>query len=82
MAAQGRTPGMIITALIIVLGIIHLGVGIGITARYRQYSDVFRQPVGLAAFTIVVGIIGIAFGALCLMSVLQERPALSKYFFF
>jgi ABC-type transport system involved in multi-copper enzyme maturation permease subunit len=82
MAAQGRSGAFIVTVLIIFFSIINLGIGIGVTARYNQYGDVFRQPVGLAAFSIVVGLFGLVVGALSLLSIRQESSSLSKYFFF
>ena len=78
MALPGRTPALIIIVLIVVFGIIDLGSGIGIVARYRQYQDVFRPSVGLAAFNIVIAVYALAIAVLCLVGVLQERPALSK----
>jgi uncharacterized membrane protein len=80
MAAPGRTSTLIVAALIIVVGIIHFGVGVGIVARYRKYSDVFRQTVGLSAFDIVVALYGIAVGIVSLISIIRESPSLGKYF--
>jgi hypothetical protein len=82
MPAPGRTLAIIISALLLIFGIIHLGVGIGVVARYRQYSDIFAQSVGLASFNIVIGIYGIAIGIVCLFCTIQERAALSKYLLF
>lgn len=79
MAAPGRTPAIIISALILVFGIIHLGVGSGIVGRFRQFDDIFRQPVGLAGFNIVIGIYGIAIGIPGLVAVINENAVLSSY---
>jgi len=80
MAAPGRTSAIIVTSLIIVLGIIHLGVGIGIVAKYHQYDDVFRQPVGLSGFNIVIGVYAIAVGIVCLIAVIRGLIAMGKHF--
>ena len=79
MAAPGRTPAIIIAALILVFGIIHLGVGSGIVGRYHQFDDIFQQPVGLAGFNIVIGIYGIAIGLVGLVAVIYENAALGSY---
>ena len=79
---KGATPGKIIAALIVVIGIIHLGVGAGIVSKYKKYHDVFRQPVGLSGFNIFIGLLAIATGAVCLVSIFMKRPALSKYFLY
>jgi threonine/homoserine/homoserine lactone efflux protein len=80
MAGQGSTPAMIVSGLIIVFGIIHFGVGIGVVARYRQYQDVFRPSIGISAFDIIIGVYAIGVGVVCLFGIIKQRPALSKYF--
>ncbi len=80
MAAKNPWPAIVITSLILIFGIIHLGVGISIVAKYRQYGDILQQSVGLASFNIVIGIYGIVAGALGLFAVLTQRPSLSNYF--
>ena len=80
MPEKRPTPAIIISGLILLLGIIHFAVGIGIAVKYRQYRDVFRQSVGLCAFNIVIGIYAIAVGILGLVSLLARRGALSELF--
>ena len=80
MPEKRPTPAIIISALILLLGIVHLAVGLGIAMRYRQYRDVFRQSVGLCAFNIIIGIYGIAVGIMGLVSLLTRRGALSELF--
>ena len=80
MAAKNPLTAIIITSLILIFGIIHLSVGIGIVAKYRQYANILQQSVGLASFNIVIGIYGIVAGALSLFAVLTQRPSLSNYF--
>ncbi|CAF4241867.1 unnamed protein product [Rotaria sp. Silwood2] len=72
------TAPLVVTTLILILGIIHLAVGIGIATRYRQYRDVFQQSVGLYSFNIVIGVYAIAVGIIGLVAILQKRAALSK----
>jgi len=81
MATSPGIPAIVLSSLLIVFGIIHLGVGIGITAKYRQYSDIFRQSVSLAIFDIIVGIYGIATGIVSLIAVIRQNSVLSKYFY-
>ena len=69
---------IIVASLIVVLGIVHLGVGIGIVSEYRDYDDVFRQSVGLAGFNIVIGIFATAVGVLGAFVILREKRSLSK----
>ncbi|CAF1584056.1 unnamed protein product, partial [Adineta steineri] len=69
MALPKELPLYIVGALIIIFGIIHLGVGIGITAGYSKYSDVTRQSVGLSIFNIIVGLYAMAVGILSLVAV-------------
>ncbi len=82
MAAPGSgiNPAIIIGALIIVFGIIHLGVGIGIVAKYRRYNDVCQQPVGLSGYNIVIGILALVTGIVCVIGISLGKAALSKYF--
>ncbi len=76
---SGPTPAIIVGAFIIVFGIIHLGVGIGIVAKYRKYSDVCQQTVGLSGFNIVIAILALITGIMCVISITQGKAALSKY---
>ncbi|CAF1511723.1 unnamed protein product, partial [Adineta steineri] len=69
MALPKELPLYIVGALIIIFGIIHLGVGIGITAGYNKYSDVTRQSVGLSIFNIIIGLYAMAVGILSLVAV-------------
>lgn len=78
MAEKGITPAKIIAAFIILMGLIHFGVGVGLVAKYRKYGDVFRQPVGLSAFIIIISILAIATGILALVAIFRDRPQLSK----
>ncbi|CAM4743739.1 unnamed protein product [Rotaria magnacalcarata] len=81
MVDSGRTKAAyVFTVLILELSIIHLGVGIGIVGRYYRYSDIFRQPMGLSVFNIVIGIFDIITGILGLITISQQRSALSTYF--
>ncbi|CAF4220217.1 unnamed protein product [Rotaria magnacalcarata] len=79
MVDSGRTKAAyVFTVLILELSIIHIGVGIGIVGRYYRYSDIFRQPMGLSVFNIVIGIFGIITGILGLITISQQRSALTK----
>lgn len=80
MAAPGRTPALIVVGLIIAFGIIHFGASIGVVTRYRGYHDVFRPSIGLSGYNIVIGVYAVAVGIVCMIGILQERPALSKPF--
>ncbi|UJR15943.1 hypothetical protein I4U23_002863 [Adineta vaga] len=78
MVLKHRTSGLVVGCLVVIISIIHLGVGIGITARYRKYNDVFRLSVGLSAYNIVIGIFGLAVGAATVFAVKKERVSLSR----
>jgi hypothetical protein len=82
MAAPGSLLATIIAALILVFGIIHLGIGIGICARYSKYNDIFRQSVGLSGFNIINGLYGIATGIVGLFCISTQRAALGKDVFY
>lgn len=79
-ARSGKTPATIISALIIIVAVVHLGVAAGIIGKYRQYNDVFRQPVGICAFNLVIGVYGIIIGSVCLIAALRERADLGEFF--
>lgn len=78
MAEKGVTPAKIIAACVVIMGLIHFGVGVGIVSKYKKYGDVFRQPVGLSGFNIVIGILAIVTGIFTLITIIRDRPALSK----
>lgn len=78
MAEKSPKPAIMIAAVLIVLGIVHFGVGVGIVARYRQYGNVFQQSVGLCAFNIVIGIFTVAVAIVGLVSIFTNRGALSQ----
>jgi len=79
MAAPGLTTALIVASLIIVFGIIHLGVGAGIVGKYRRYSDIFQQSVGISSYDIVVGVYSMVVGALCVFTIVQQKVLLCKY---
>ena len=60
-------------AMILILGIIHLGVGIGIVARYHKYEDTFQPQVSLSGYNIFIALCTIALGILGLVSVFKLR---------
>jgi len=64
--------------LILIFAIIHLGVSIGIIARFHRYGDIFRPEIGLASFDIVISIYAFLIGGFGLFSVLTNRGNLSK----
>lgn len=78
MAISGRIRTIILSVLILIVGIIHLGVGIGIVAKYKKYSDTFQQQVSLSGYNIFVGLSTIAVGILGLVSGIRQSTALSK----
>jgi hypothetical protein len=82
MAFDGRTRAIIVSSLILIVGIIHLGLGIGVCAQFHKYHDIFQQQIGLAAFDLVIGLFTITIGIFGLVSVLKEYPALCKYISF
>ncbi len=82
MAYKGRIRGIIISSVILIVGIIHLGVGIGIVAKYRKFNDIFQQQVSLSGYNIFIGLCTIAIGILGLVSILTRSIFLSKYLFF
>jgi len=77
-----RTRGIIFSIVIIIVGIIHLGVGIGICAKYSKFHNIFEQQVGLSAYNILIGLLTIPIGIAGLIAVLEENSFLSKYISF
>lgn len=73
-----RYAGVLCSAFILVLSVIHLGVGGGIIGRFRQYDDVFRPEVGLSAFNIFIGFFALLIGSFGLFSALTHRGNLGK----
>ncbi len=78
MAFNRRLGAIILSAVVLIVGIIHLGVGIGIVARYNKFHDVFQQQIGLSGFNIFIGLCTIIIGIIGLVSVLKEYTFLSK----
>jgi hypothetical protein len=82
MAFNENIRAIIISSVILIVGIIHLGVGIGIVAKYRKFNDIFQQQVSLSGYNIFIGLCTIAIGILGLVSILTRSIFLSKYLFF
>lgn len=78
MVVKSRKVAVIVTGLVILVGAIHLAVGIGVTTRYSKYQDVFRMSVGLCAYNIVVGIFALILGLIAMFAVLTYRAGLGK----
>ncbi|CAF4228064.1 unnamed protein product [Rotaria socialis] len=79
MVDSGRTQAAyVFTVLILELGIIHLGVESGIVGQYCLCGDIFCQPVSLSVSNIVIDIFGIIAGILGLITISQQRSALTK----
>jgi hypothetical protein len=74
-----RMRAIILTSVVLIFGIIHFGVGVGIVAKYNKYHDVFVQQVGLSGYNIFLGIFAIAVGIVGLLSVLKGYRLLGKY---
>ena len=70
--------GISIMSLILAFSAIHLGVGIGIIAPDRSYSDIFRPQIGLASFNLVISILGLATGVLGMLCVLKNADQLGE----
>ncbi|CAF0916518.1 unnamed protein product [Rotaria sp. Silwood1] len=68
----------VVSVLIIILGIIHLAVGIGIVVRYRQYGDVFRQAIGVSSYNIFIGIFAIIVGIMGFIAISLRRVTLCR----
>jgi succinate dehydrogenase hydrophobic anchor subunit len=71
----------IFMALILIFALIHLGVSIGIIVRFQDYGDIFRPERGLAAFNIVISVLGIIIGVSGVFAALYDLDALCKYIF-
>ena len=73
-----HTAALIVGILVVILSIIHLGVGIGLTAKYSVYKSVLQLSYGLAAYNIAIGLFGLAVGALAVFAVLKQNRKLCK----
>ncbi|CAF1068730.1 unnamed protein product [Adineta ricciae] len=73
-----HTAALVVGILVVILSIIHLGVGIGLTARYSKYKSVLQLSYGLAAYNIVIGFFGLAVGALAVFAVLKRNTKLCR----
>lgn len=78
MAQSGLSPVLIVASFVLVLAIVHLGVGAGIVGQYRQYNDIFRYSVALSAFNIAIGVFGILTAILALVSAKKQQGSLSE----
>ena len=79
MQSGARIVSIICLALMLLFLIIHLGVGIGIVARFSPYGDLFRPERGLAGYNIFISIFGLIIAGFGLFAVLTDRSALSEY---
>lgn len=70
--------GLIFSCVIIIFGIIHFAVGIGIVRRYNKYDDIFQQQVGLAGFNIFIGFFTMVIGVIGLVSIIIDHYILCK----
>ena len=69
---------IILEGVIIVFGIIHLGVGIGIVARYSRYDAIFQQQVGLAGYNIVIALLAIFVSIVGLIAAIHRSVLFSE----
>ena len=74
--------GIIIMSLILIFAIIHFAVGIGIIANNRGYGDMFRPEIGLAAYNIVLSLLGFIVGGVGLFCILTNQYSLGKFSLF
>lgn len=75
-----RLAGVIVTALVLIVSLVHLGLGIGVLASFSRYGDVFRPENGLAGYNIFIGVIGIIISSFGIFSVVTDRGILSEYY--
>jgi hypothetical protein len=75
---HGRLRCLFISSLILILGIIHLGVGICITYHDRQYS-VLQQQTSLASYNIFIGVYTLIFGIFAVITSLTQNQIFRKY---
>lgn len=78
MTLSGRTRTILLSAAILIFGIIHLGVGIGVVAKYSQYDNVFQQQVGLAGYNIVVALLAIFVGIIGIIAAVHQSIFFSE----
>lgn len=81
MQAIRRVFPLVCVVLILIFGLIHLGVSIGILGRFRNYGNVFRPERGIAGWNLVIAILTLATGIVGVFSVLNNKLTWSKYFF-
>ena len=78
MALTARIFGIAVMGLLLLFTVIHIAVSIGIIVPDRQYSDIFRPQIGLAAFNLVISIFGLATGVIGLASLLMNKPRIGR----
>lgn len=78
MTLSGRNRTIILSSIVLGVGIIHLGVGIGIIAKYQRYNDIFQQQIGLCGYNIVIGLFTMFVGILGLIAALHRSIFFSK----
>lgn len=74
-----RVAGTIVTAIVLILSLTHLGLGIGVLVETVRYGSIFRPESGLAGYNIFIGAFGIIVSGFGLFSVLTERGILGNY---
>ena len=79
MQGIGRIIALICSILIVIFAIIHLGVSIGILARFQPYGDIFHPERGIAGFNIVISLLGLLVGGVGIFAAASNRGDLCKY---
>jgi hypothetical protein len=74
-----RVAGTIVTAILLILSLTHLGLGIGVLVETVRYGSIFRPESGLAGYNIFIGAFGVIVSSFGLFSVLTERGILGNH---
>jgi uncharacterized membrane protein len=80
MAIVDRIFAITVMGLIIVFGLIHLGVSVGIIVPYRKYGDIFRPQIGLSAFNLVICLFGLITGILGIIATILKSEQFGKIY--
>lgn len=81
MVSFKRIFAVSVMGAIIVLGLIHIGVSIGIIVPARNYGAIFRPQIGLCSFNLVVALLALVTGILGLVMLFLENDRMCKYLF-
>lgn len=78
MSFSPRIFHIAVAILLIIISIVHLGVGGSIIRKFQDLQGLYARETGLAGYNVFIGIVGLLVGGFGLIGILTSRKALSS----